>query len=779
MSVTILGIRHHGVGSAKNVLEILKKLQPDMILVEGPPELDPLSKWVGDKALKPPVASLCFDEKEPQRAAFYPFSEFSPEWQAVLFANKNKIPVRMMDLPMAISWEMDAQKRVKLAEERAKKEAENAQNTEEGIDVGLVMSDVEKAEPLTDPKPEIPNPKSKDPIAYFAEIGGYADADMWWEHHFENRYISNSAAEHFEAVMLMMSQLREAEIPSFLDEENVHREAFMGNIIRQAQREMFQNIVVVCGAWHAPALLDLDKTEKEHAKIVKNLPKTKIKVGVTWIPWTNDRLSFKSGYGAGINSPGWYSHLWHNPTDNGAVWLANVARMFRKKKMDISTAHVIESLRLAESLASLRGFSRPNLLELNEAVQTVMCMGDGILLELVKKEMIVGHALGKVPSELPKLPLQNDFEEIIRKLRLAQTAEKKELELDLRKELDLNRSIFLYRLKILEITWATQAYSRSKGTFREAWTLKWSPEMLVNLIEKGIWGNTIVDASSKLMLRKADETNSISVLSDMIESAIPAELFETIEVLLLRINELATISADIMELMAAIIPLADVGRYGNVRKSDLSAINALVEGMITRICIGLPTACYGLDEAASQKMFDLIRRVNDSVRLVENTDLTNMWLETLMKLLDKEGVAPIISGCTCRLLFDAKTLDTEGVATKFGLALSTGQAPDYSAGWLEGFLKGSGMILLYDDMLWNLLFKWVSELTDESFMVLIPILRRTFSKFEVGERRHLGEKAKRGFVFSQNNTTQGVDNERFNYELADKSLGLVTQLLGL
>ena len=733
-----------------------------MILVEGPPELDPLSKWVGESALKPPVASLCYDEKDPKRAAFYPFSEFSPEWQAMLFANKNKIPVRMMDLPMAISWEMEGLKQAKLTEEKAKEAVENAQNTE-GVDI---------------PQPE-GRVTGRDPIAYFAEIGGYADADMWWEHHFENRYITNSAEEHFEAVMLMMSQLREAEIPSSLDEENVHREAFMGNIIRQAQREMYQNIVVVCGAWHAPALLDLDKTEKEHAKIVKKLPKTKLKVGVTWIPWTNDRLSFKSGYGAGINSPGWYSHLWHNPKDNGAIWLANVARLFRKKKTDISTAHVIESLRLAESLASMRGLSRPSLWEMNEAVQTVMCMGDGILLELVKKEMIVGHALGKVPSELPKLPLQNDFEELVRKLRLPLTAEKKDLELDLRKEIDLNRSIFLYRLLILDIKWAKQAYSRSKGTFKEAWTLVWSPEMMINLIEKGIWGNTIQDASSKFLLDKAATTTSISDLSEMIQAAIPAELFAAIESLLLKINELATISADIMELMSAIVPLADVGRYGNVRKSDLTAINALVEGMITRICIGLPTACYGLDDAASQKMFELIRRVNDSVRLVENADLTNMWFQTLTVLLDKEGVAPIISGCTCRLLFDAKTLDTEGVATKFGLALSTGNEPHYSAGWIEGFLKGSGMILLYDDTLWNLLYKWVAELTDDAFMVLIPILRRTFSKFEVGERKHLGEKAKRGVVFSQNNTVEDIDSQLFNFELAEKPLGLVARLLGL
>ena len=79
MAITILGIRHHGVGSAKNVVEMLEKLKPDMILVEGPPELDAITKWVGEKDLKPPVSVLCYDENNPQRASFDPFAEFSPE----------------------------------------------------------------------------------------------------------------------------------------------------------------------------------------------------------------------------------------------------------------------------------------------------------------------------------------------------------------------------------------------------------------------------------------------------------------------------------------------------------------------------------------------------------------------------------------------------------------------------------------------------------------------------------------------------------------------------
>ena len=821
MAITILGIRHHGVGSAKNVVEMLEKLKPNMILVEGPPELDAITKWVGEKDLKPPVSVLCYDENNPQRASFYPFAEFSPEWQALIFAKKNAIPVRMMDLPIAISWAMQDEKMKQSAVNKSEFKvknavfsSENTQNTEGGnaysngnnsavnsfnsnknasntegsyFDLKINQSNFlnHKAfnsnDLLLKPMGENADfelPVSKDPIGYFAKIAGYDDSEMWWEHHFEQRYAPNTAAEHFEAVMLMMSSLREHNIESALDEENVWREAYMGQLIRQARNEMYDNIVVVCGAWHGPALLDLDKTEKEHAKILKKLPKSKLKVGTTWIPWTNDRLAMSSGYGAGIVSPGWYGHVWKKPKDKGELWLTKVAQLFRQKKMDISTAHVIEAYRLAEAVSALRGLSRIGLLELNEATQTVMCMGDGILLELVKKELIVGHRLGKVPDSLPKLPLQADFEEKAKKWKLKQTADFQDIDLDLRKELDLNRSIFLHRLTILGINWGKESgvSNKAKGTFKEPWRLQWKPEMLIDLIEKGIWGNTVDEAASKFLLDKASKTTSVSGLSEMIQEAIPAELFTAIELLLQKINDLATVSADILELMAAITPLAEVGRYGNVRKTDLVAINNLVEGLILRVCIGLPNACYGLDDAASQQTFEQIRKVNDAVRLLENSVLREEWFKTLSHLTDKTGVHPIIRGCTTRLLFDGKALDTEGVAVKFSFALSTGNEPSFSAGWIEGFLKGSGMILLYDDMLWNLLYKWVAELQQDIFTELLPILRRTFSKYAVGERRQLGEKARRGVAANGGNSVGFIEN--FDAELADSVLPLALELLG-
>lgn len=754
--ITILGIRHHGVGSAKNVLARLEQIRPDLILVEGPPELDAITRWVGSKELKPPVAMLCYDEALPKRAVFYPFSEFSPEWQAIRFANKHKIPVRMMDLPMALRWEMPH-----LDKEKAPEAAEILENPDEELQV-QAMAEL---------------PFSRDPIAHFATIAGYSDSDLWWEHQFEQGQGRTPATEHFEAVQLMMQNLREAGVESVLDQENIIREAWMARMLRQAQNEMYQNIAVVCGAWHVPALLELDKSEKEHTRVLKQLPKTKIKVGATWVPWTNDRLSYKSGYGAGIQSPGWYYHLWKHPEDMGQRWLAMVAQIFRQKNMDISTAHVIEAFRLAESLAGLRGLSRPGLLEMNEATATVMCMGDTILLDLIRQELIVGNAIGKVPESLPKLPLQADFEEQARKLRIPQTALEKELKLDLRAELDLKRSVFFFRLQILGIDWAKLTALRGKGTFREAWRLSWQPEMLVALIERGIWGNTLEDAATAYLLDSAARAQSIGELSGMISQAIPAELYEAIESILGKINKAAAVSADIAELMGALLPLADLGRYGNVRKSDLVAIHRLLEGLATRIYIGLPNACYGLDDDSAQKMFELIRRVNDALRTLENQSLIEDWLRTLGSIAGKDGIPPVLGGCTCRLLFDAQVFDREETARRFGYALSTGQEAVDAAGWLEGFLKGSGMILLYDDVLWNLLHKWVAEIPAEAFKPLLPVLRRTFSKFNTGERRSLGEKARQGTIIGAETGVNNLENQSFDGTLGETALEMTSKFL--
>ena len=104
MSVTVFGIRHHGPGSARSLVEDLGRLGPDCILIEGPPDADALIPLAADKEMRPPVALLIYDPEQPHDGAFFPFAVFSPEWQAIRHGLGAGVPVRFIDLAVGIQF---------------------------------------------------------------------------------------------------------------------------------------------------------------------------------------------------------------------------------------------------------------------------------------------------------------------------------------------------------------------------------------------------------------------------------------------------------------------------------------------------------------------------------------------------------------------------------------------------------------------------------------------------------------------------------------------------
>ena len=301
-------------------------------------------------------------------------------------------------------------------------------------------------------------------------------------------------------------------------------------------------------------------TQKTDKAILKKLPKTK--VAATWIPWTNDRLMMASGYGAGIESPGWYEHNWQYPNDDSSRWLAKTARVFREQQRDVSAAHIIETVRLAQSLVSLRNLQSPGLVEMNEAIQTVMCMGDPTPLLLLKSDLMVGKKIGKVPEGTPRSPLQQDFEIQLKKLRLKLSQTDVELVLDLRKEKDLQKSVLLHRLNLIEIDWGTIQQVRGKGTFKEGWRLYWKPEQMIGLIEKSSYGNTIQGATEKYVSELAKEYQQLDQIVNLLNKVIPAELPSVMETLIRKMDTLAANTSDTLVLMKAMLPLVDIRKYG-------------------------------------------------------------------------------------------------------------------------------------------------------------------------------------------------------------------------
>lgn len=284
-----LGVRHHGPGSARAVGAALDAASPLAVLIEGPPEGDALVSLASDPQMRPPVALLAHAVDDPGRAAFWPLADFSPEWVAIRWALAHDVPVRFIDLPATHS----------LAITEAEAEADGAPDGESapGPD--------DRAEALR-----------IDPLAVLAEAAGYDDAERWWEDVVEHRAAADDPFAPFAAVGEAMGALRE-EYGDGGHRRDLVREAYMRLQLRAARKEFGDDrVAVVCGAWHVPALGARTTATADRA-LLKGLPK--VKSEMTWVPWTHHRLARRSGYGAGIDSPGWYGHLFASPT---APWSA-------------------------------------------------------------------------------------------------------------------------------------------------------------------------------------------------------------------------------------------------------------------------------------------------------------------------------------------------------------------------------------------------------------------------------------------------------------------------
>ncbi|NMM85533.1 hypothetical protein B2J88_14340 [Rhodococcus sp. SRB_17] len=695
--VRVFGIRHHGPGSARAVRRALDEFLPDVVLIEGPSDADPLVMLAASDSMAPPVALLAYVTGEPSKAAFWPFSVFSPEWQALQWAAHNGAAARFCDLP---AFNL-------LAES-------DARTTREG-----------------------------DPLAELAAAAGYDDTERWWDSVVESDSGTHASGfEVFDAITDAMIALRET-VP--IDEETAHREAYMRQVLRKTLKDGAQRVAIVCGAWHAPALVGPLGPATVDARILKGM--AKIKTSLTWVPWTHSRLASVSGYGAGITSPGWYHHLFTATDNTIARWLTKVARVLRAEDLPISSAHVIEAVRLADALAALRSRPLAGLSEVTEATRSVMCEGNDVLLDLVTRKLVVGEALGAVPEETPTVPLEADLRARAKTLRLKQQAGAKNLDLDLRRDIDIERSHFLHRLSILDIGWGRPADSdiQSTGTFRETWELQWKPEFSVSVIEASLWGTTVSGgAAARVVSQVKSPGITLAELIGLLERSLLANLSEALSEVLTSVKTVAALDHDVSHLMAALPPLTRTLRYGDVRGTDVSALVDVGDGLLIRICTGLPVAVTGMDDASAAEFRALVDNVHGAVMMRNDAESTARWLGAMRSVIDRDDINGMLVGRMVRLLRDAGSITETDAAERLSRSLSIGSAATDKAGWVDGFLGGGGLVLVHDRALLDLIDSWVRELREQDFIDTLPLLRRTFGAFEAAERRAIGQAVRGG-----------------------------------
>jgi hypothetical protein len=782
--VEVFGIRHHGPGSARSLVAALVDYEPDAVLIEGPADADPLLSWVLADEMTPPLALLGYAADRPQTAAFWPYAVFSPEWQAMRYALQRGVEVAFCDLPAAAvlsRWPR--------------------QVTHDEADDDLELTEEEPAEGL---RPI--SLQQHDPLAVLAGAAGYDDPERWWDDLVESRLDSSSP---FPLITDAMAELRMimGQNGRYAERE-ARREAYMRQQIRAALKRGRERVAVVCGAWHAPLLRWPLPPASGDVRTLRGMPRRKIIL--TWVPWTHQRLASAAGYGAGVASPGWYHHLWIAPDRPIVRWLTKVAHALRTRDLPVSSAHVIEAVRLAETLAGLRGRPLAGLTEVTEATRAVLCDGDELAVRYITDHLVVGQALGSVNEGVPTVPLEADLVRTCRALRVRREAQVRFHDLDLRRPIDQARSQLFHRLRLLGLGWIvpTQSGVQSQGTFRETWESRWEPEYSVAIVEASIWGTTVESAATARVQKVIDE-GSLAELTQAVERCLLAGLPRALDGLLAALTDKAALDADVVHLMDALPALARAQRYGDVRQTDTPALGKVSEVLVVRICAGLPKAVASLDATNAATMRRRIDDVHAAIGLLAesashasdmhagvdelttgpveahpwtgpgrriaapptNPEIRSRWLDTLAAMIDRTDVHGLLLGRIVRLLLDADRLTD--VPVRLARALSAGVPAADKAAWVDGFFSDGALLLIHDAELRRLLDAWVSELDEAQFVDMLPLLRRTFGTFAPAERQAIAERIALGTRSVERQLSEEVD-----MELATPALATVDLILG-
>jgi hypothetical protein len=520
----------------------------------------------------------------------------------------------------------------------------------------------------------------------------------------------------------------------------------------------------------------------EDRALVKDLPREKVEV--TWVPWTNSRLSAGSGYGAGVISPGWYSHLWSlyasvKPTGAAAFaaqWQARTTALLRQEGYAASTASAIEAARLCLTLASMRERPVPGLEEMRESALATLCHGEEVPLRLIERKLYIGELVGEIDESVPQMPLARDLALWQKKTRLKPEDIETELRVDLRSEAGLSKSTLLHRLLILNVPWGKLIEAESsRGTFREVWRIRWFPELSVSLAEALVYGGTIEQAASNRQLDRASKSTSISEQAELIRAALVADLPLAARACIERLQETAVQASEVTELMQAVVPLARVLRYGTARDLPEPELRSLIQALSVEVNAGVRLASHNLDDDAARARVGAMREFDEVLHLAAEPALLESWRRQLAAMVGDDQVAAQVAGLSLRRLHDERVWSLEEVSAAFSLH-TRGEILQRAGAFLENFLSGGSEVLLQDQPLLQLLDEWLCELNEGDFIESLPLFRRSFSDFDAVARKRVMERVARGRHSAVPVAQAGPNTANHSF---DRALPLLYQILGI
>ncbi|MGN0598698.1 MAG: DUF5682 family protein [Oscillospiraceae bacterium] len=701
------GVRHLSPACAYYVREFLDRNDPEIVLIEGPSDLSYLIEPLCSNDTVMPAAILAYTEEAPVKTVLFPLADFSPEYQTMRWAIRNGRRVMFCDLPSDC-----------LLAHQNEEEEKKDKDIPERVSV---YTELER-------------------------VSG-TDNDSFWEYTFEQ---CESYEDFIEAVSEYGKSLREF---SENDEHNRLREAYMRKVISECENEVpSEKICVITGAFHTAGIKDIPFTH-EDKKLTDKLPSVKSKA--TLMPYSYYRLSSRSGYGAGSKAPAYFELLWKSRIQgvmgsSANRYLSMIAAYQRENGYAASTAEVIEAKRLADTLAAMRGGRYPSMTDLRDAAVT--CIGHGSFgeISLACADTEIGTKIGSLPEGTVCTSVQEDFTRQLKELKLEKyrKAAAEDIELDLRENLrvkteksaflDLNRSFFLHRLRILGICFAeAQPRSQDNATWAERWRLQWTPEAEIEIVEASLKGDTVKLAAEYELNMKLYEADTVNAAAMILSDAFDSGLIDCISAAISTIQKQTADCSSAEDTGKTIGTLSTIVRFGSIRKIDTEPIYPLMEKLYLRFCLCMPSAVV-CDRNAAELLITSMAAVNDACLAHDFLD-TDRFITLLTDIADNNFANPLLSGYSTALLTERGKISSEKLSELINRRLSAGTPPGEAAMWFEGLARRNRRSLISRLSVWEKLCNFVSGLDDEEFKPVLVALRRTFSDFSPAERSDIAE----------------------------------------
>lgn len=745
----VFGIRHLSPAGAWHLRHYLAEKNPKLVLIEGPSDLNDQMDNITRPETKPPIAILAYTKEAPVRTILYPFAEYSPEYQAILWCRENGTPCRFMDLPSDVFLALEERRFLADGNDNGGKAGlggndndgkEERDGTESNGKAGRFVTDEDGEEDRTNV------------YALLDKQAGEDGHETFWERTMEQ---SDDIVSYHQGADTFGGSLRELSAGQERDwPEILVREAFMKRQLKEALDSglMPDEIVLVTGAYHVNGLLDQTAAPMSDEEL-KSLPRTE--ANHTLMPYSNYRLSARSGYGAGNKAPAYYGLLWESLKRNdlshtARSYLSRIAGYQRANGTPVSSAEVIEAVQLSYALARLRGSRFPALRDLRDAAVTCLGGGSFAAINLAVADTEIGTAIGMLPEGVSRTSIQEDFYRQLKEWKLEKYRDiaAQDLALDLRENrkvsspkaafLDLYRSFFLHQLRVLGISFVKpEAVRQDNATWAERWVLRWTPEAEIELVEAALKGDTVAQAASFAMKERVETSPDMSGIALVIEDAFTCGMASAVTYATQSLQAMAVDNVAVTELAATAHRLSVVLQYGSIRQLDPEPLKPILQQIFYRACLILPGSCV-CDDAASKELVTAVERLNGAALAHEFLE-SRTWCDALQEIADRDDLNTKLSGFAVAILLERGNMDNDRLMLEMKKRLSRGVPADLGAGWFEGLAMKNRYALIARLSLWEHLDAYLDTLDDEEFKRALVFLRRAFADFTAAEKDEIAE----------------------------------------